>query len=379
MSRTIGVLKETVEGEQRVAMVPALVGSLAKMGFEVFVEKGSGTAAGYPDEEYTAKGAKIVSRKEVAEANLVLAVRRPQDKIATKKDSMLIGMFDPYEPSDFFAQQLKNGVTVFSMELIPRTTRAQAMDVLSSQANLAGYKAVLVAAEKSVKMFPMMMTAAGTITASKVFVLGAGVAGLQAIATARRLGAVVYGYDVRSAVKEQVESLGAKFVELDLESAEGQGGYAKAMDEAYYQKQRELLGQVMKDMDVVISTAAIPGKRSPLLITKKSVEGMQAGSVIVDLAAERGGNCELSKANEIVTHHGVTIIAPTNLPSTLAYNASALYAKNLVNFITNMMKQDKQTKQYSLELNTQDEIIAATMIIHQGSAANDNIRDILKL
>jgi len=379
MSRTIGVLKETVEGEQRVAMVPALVGSLAKMGFEVFVEKGSGTAAGYPDEEYTAKGAKIVSRKEVAEANLVLAVRRPRDKIATKKDSMLIGMFDPYEPSDFFAQQLKNGVTVFSMELIPRTTRAQAMDVLSSQANLAGYKAVLVAAEKSVKMFPMMMTAAGTITASKVFVLGAGVAGLQAIATARRLGAVVYGYDVRSAVKEQVESLGAKFVELDLESAEGQGGYAKAMDEAYYQKQRELLGQVMKDMDVVISTAAIPGKRSPLLITKKSVEGMQAGSVIVDLAAERGGNCELSKANEIVTHHGVTIIAPTNLPSTLAYNASALYAKNLVNFITNMMKQDKQTKQYSLELNTQDEIIAATMIIHQGSAANDKIRDILKL
>jgi len=379
MSRTIGVLKETVEGEHRVAMVPALVGSLAKMGFEVFVEKGSGTAAGYPDEEYTAKGAKIVSRKEVAEANLVLAVRRPQDKIATKKDSMLIGMFDPYEPSDFFAQQLKNGVTVFSMELIPRTTRAQAMDVLSSQANLAGYKAVLVAAEKSVKMFPMMMTAAGTITASKVFVLGAGVAGLQAIATARRLGAVVYGYDVRSAVKEQVESLGAKFVELDLESAEGQGGYAKAMDEAYYQKQRELLGQVMKDMDVVISTAAIPGKRSPLLITKKSVEGMQAGSVIVDLAAERGGNCELSKANEIVTHHGVTIIAPTNLPSTLAYNASALYAKNLVNFITNMMKQDKQTKQYSLELNTQDEIIAATMIIHQGSAANDKIRDILKL
>lgn len=379
MSRTIGVLKETVAGELRVALVPTHVPQLAKLGYEVIVEKDAGKAAGYPDTEYEAKGAKIASRKDAASSDLVLAVRRPQDKLVFKSGTLLIGMFDPYEPAEFFADVLKAGVSSFSMELIPRTTRAQAMDVLSSQANLAGYKAVLIAAQNSVKMFPMMMTAAGTITASKVFVLGAGVAGLQAIATARRLGAVVYGYDVRAAVREQVESLGAKFVELDLESAEGQGGYAKAMDEAYYQKQRELLGQVMKDMDVVISTAAIPGKRSPLLITKQAVEGMQPGSIIVDLAAERGGNCELSKANETLTHHGVTIIAPINLASTLAFNASALYGKNLVNFIANMTKQDKQTKQYNLVIDTQDDIVAATLITHQGAAANDRIKELLKL
>ncbi len=379
MSRTIGVLKETVVGEQRVALAPAHVPQLAKLGYEVVVEKDAGRLAGYPDAEYQAKGAKIVDRKEVAGSDIVLAVRRPQDKPAWKSGALIIGMFDPYEPSEFFSDLVKSGVSAFSMELIPRTTRAQAMDVLSSQANLAGYKAVLIAAQNSVKMFPMMMTAAGTITASKVFVLGAGVAGLQAIATARRLGAVVYGYDVRAAVKEQVESLGAKFVELALESAEGQGGYARAMDESYYQKQRELLGEVMKEMDVVISTAAIPGKRSPLLITRQAVEGMPPGSIIVDLAAERGGNCELSKANETVHHQGVTIIAPTNLASTLAFNASALYGKNLVNFIANMTKQDKQTKQYSLAMDLQDDIVAATLIVHQGAAANDRIKELLKL
>lgn len=379
MSRTIGVLKETAAGEQRVALVPALVPQLAKMGFQVRIEKEAGQAAGYPDADYTAKGASIVSRDEAAASDVVLLVRRPKDRPKFQKGALVIGMLDPYEPSDFFADLVRAGVSAFSMELIPRTTRAQSMDVLSSQANLAGYKAVLIAAQNSVKMFPMMMTAAGTITASKVFVLGAGVAGLQAIATARRLGAVVYGYDVRAAVKEQVESLGAKFVELELESAEGQGGYARAMDEEYYRKQRQLLAQVMKDMDVVISTAAIPGKRSPLLITREAVEGMAPGSVIVDLAAERGGNCELSKADQTVQHQGVTIIAPTNLPSTLAFNASALYGKNLVNFLSNMMKQDKQTKQFNLELNTQDDIVATTLIIHQGAAANDRIRDTLKL
>lgn len=378
MSLSLGVLKETAVGERRVALVPSLIPQLQKWGFDVLVEKGAGVAAGYPDADYQARGAQLVSRSSAAQADVVFVVRRPEEDLRLKSSAILIGMLDPWEPHPFFTKMQKKKATLFSLELIPRTTRAQSMDVLSSQANLAGYKAVLVAAEASMKMFPMMMTAAGTITASRVFVLGAGVAGLQAIATARRLGAVVYGYDVRPAVKEQVESLGAKFVELNLESAEGAGGYAKAMDEAYYQKQRQLLAEVIKDMDVVISTAAIPGKRSPLLITKAAVEGMKGG-VIVDLAAERGGNCELSRPNETVVHKGVTILAPTNLPSTLAYNASALFGKNLVNFLGVLMKQDKQTKAYTLTIDSADDIVAATLVLRDGEAASDRVRELLKL
>ncbi len=379
MSLILGVLKETADGESRVAMVPALIPALKKTGLEIVVEKGAGELSGYPDAFYLEKGAKIVTRKDVLDSDIIFTVRRPEKETKWKAGSLLIGMFDPYEPADFFKQLQKSKVTAFSMELIPRTTRAQSMDVLSSQANLAGYKAVLMAAQESVKMFPMMMTAAGTITASKVFVLGAGVAGLQAIATAKRLGAVVSGYDVRSAVKEQVESLGGKFVQLDIETAEGTGGYAKAMDDAYYTKQRQLLGEVMREMDIVISTAAIPGRKSPLLITKSAVEGMSPGSVIVDLAAERGGNCELSKAGQTYSHKGVKIMAPLNLASTLAYNASALYSKNLVNFLMNMMIQNKETKTYSLTIKPEDDIVAATMLTHEGRTGSEKIKEILGL
>ncbi|MEZ6081947.1 MAG: NAD(P) transhydrogenase subunit alpha, partial [Pirellulaceae bacterium] len=314
----ISVLKELYPGERRVALVPANVPQLAKAKMEVLVESGAGVEAGFPDRLYTDKGATVVPDRRAALAgDILLQVRSAgmdagegaelRDQIGAGK--IVIGSCDPLGKPQAIADWANAGVTLFSLELIPRITRAQSMDVLSSQATIAGYRAVLMAATELPKLFPMMMTAAGTLTAARLFVIGAGVAGLQAIATARKLGAVVSAYDVRPACREQVESLGGKFVELaiDASSSEDKGGYAKAMDEEFYRRQRELLASVVAQSDVVITTAAIPGRPSPRLITADAVRGMQPGSVIVDLAAERGGNCELSQADQRVVEHGVTI------------------------------------------------------------------------
>lgn len=371
----IGLLKETSANEFRVAIVPTHIPALKKRGFSVLVEKGAGYSAGYDDAEYVDKGATIHPAADVLKQADILCVvrgaaaRDDGESLAASLTSkqLLIGMLEPYQPDKAFDTLLKNKVTSFSLELIPRTTRAQSMDVLSSMANLAGYKSVLLAAETSPKMFPMMMTAAGTIPASKVFVLGVGVAGLQAIATAKRLGALVYAYDVRSEVKDQVLSLGAKFVEFELESASGEGGYAKQMDEAYYEKQRQLMIETIKDMDVVITTANIPGKKAPILVTKPMIEAMAPGSVIIDLAAERGGNCEGTIPGETVVIDGVTIVGPLNIPSTLAFNASALYSKNMTTFLDNLFAKD------SFELRRDDDIVAATMVTENGQITNERV------
>ncbi|MFW5865362.1 MAG: Re/Si-specific NAD(P)(+) transhydrogenase subunit alpha [Candidatus Izemoplasmataceae bacterium] len=373
----IGVIKETSKDESRVALIPNHVSDLIKKGHEVEIEKNAGFNAGYLDEAYSSKGAKIYSSLEevIQQSDLILSVRNANasddgKRIASllKPGQIVIGLLEPYQKDESFDVYLDKNITAFSMELIPRTTRAQSMDVLSSMANLAGYKAVLIGASESAKMFPMMMTAAGTIVPAKVFVLGVGVAGLQAIATAKRLGAVVSAYDVRSEVKEQVLSLGAKFVEFDLESAEGEGGYAKAMDEAYYERQRMMMQEVLKEMDVVITTANIPGKKAPILLTQAMVESMSTGSVIVDLAAERGGNCALTKLGQTVIHKGVKIVGVNNVPSTLSFNASALYSKNIVTFIDNLL--DKETSQIRIE----DDIVKDTLVTYQGQIYQDRVK-----
>ncbi len=380
----VGVLKERYAGERRVALVPGHIASLTKLGGEVMVERGAGEAAGFADEDYTEKGAAVVDRGEVlASADAVLTVRTaaadPQgfaeDAEAMKAGQIIIGHAEPYAPSEAFEQAVEKKLTVFSMELMPRITRAQSMDSLSSMANLAGYKAVLLGANHLPKMFPMMMTAAGTIVAAKVFVVGVGVAGLQAIATAKRLGALVSAYDIRPAVKEQVKSLGAKFVEMELETdeAESSGGYAKEMDEDFYRKQRELMTGVVSETDVVITTAAVPGKKAPVLITEDMVKAMPTGSVIVDLAAERGGNCELSQSGKTVEHHGVTILGPENVASTLASNASMLYSKNITTFFATMVKDGE------IALDTEDEIISSTMVTRDGTVGNDDLKERLGL
>ncbi|MCE5268265.1 MAG: Re/Si-specific NAD(P)(+) transhydrogenase subunit alpha, partial [Planctomycetaceae bacterium] len=341
----VAVPRETFPGERRVALVPASVPALIKGGMEVHVEAGAGASAGYLDEQYSDKGAKIVSsRNDLFAADIVLQVRAAGANCKAadpyRKGQVVIGLCDPLGEPQAAAELGKQGVSLFALELLPRITRAQSMDVLSSQANIAGYRAVLLAAVALPKMFPMMITAAGTINAARVFVIGAGVAGLQAIATARRLGASVSAYDVRPAVKEQVQSLGGKFVEMQLETsgAETKGGYAQAMDDAFYKKQRELMAKVVVENDAVITTAAVPGRKSPVLVTADMVSGMAPGSVIVDLAAERGGNCELTKADERIVEHGVTILGPTNLPAELPYHASQMYAKNISTFLLNLVK-----------------------------------------
>lgn len=381
----IGVVKELYAGERRVAAVPASVGALKKAGFEVLVEEGAGVEAGYTDEQYREAGCTLVAgRTEVlAKAQVVARVRTcgadPEhwhdDLAATASSAIVIGMLDPLGQPDVVQEAATLGRTLFALELLPRITRAQSMDVLSSQANLAGYKAVLMAANALPKLFPMMMTAAGTITPSKVFVLGAGVAGLQAIATARRLGAVVTAYDVRPAVKEQVESLGARFAELPLEVAEAQdsGGYAKALSDDFYRRQAEMMAGILAESDAVISTAAVPGKRAPVLITRTMVEGMRAGSVIVDLAAERGGNCELTVPGQTVVHGGVKIIGPLNVPSDVPFHASQLYAKNVANFLTYLAKAG------DLAAATSDEIIAGTMVAQGGKVVHPAVRQALGL
>ena len=380
----VGVPRESFPGERRVALIPAVIPSYAKAGVEVMVEKGAGLEAGYTDTHYIDKGAKIVAtREEIFRADVVVQVLcyGPNDKTGAadlpllQGGQTLIGFLRPLGDIHTVEAIAKTGVSAFSVELMPRITRAQSMDALSSMATIAGYKAVLVAADTLPRIFPMLTTAAGTITPSRVLVIGAGVAGLQAIATARRLGAVVSAYDLRPAVKEQVQSLGGRFVELPIEAADAQdaGGYAKAQDESFYQRQRELLGKVVAESDVVITTAVVPGKKSPVLVTKEMVAGMAQGSVIVDLAAERGGNCELTKMDEQVVEHGVTIIGNINLASAVPYHASQMYSKNITNFLLHMVKDGK------LVLDMEDEITRSTLVTQGGEIVNPRVREFYSL
>ncbi len=379
----VGIPKETFPGERRVALVPADCLKLAKSGTVVIVEPGAGAAAGFPDSAYAETGAKLAfSREGTFSADIVVHVRAAGANPAAGDDlkylrpgQVVIAAVDPLGAPQGIADVAKTGATLFALELMPRTTRAQAMDILSSMANLAGYRAVILAAAELPKIFPLMMTAAGTLTASKVFVIGVGVAGLSAIATAKRLGAVVRAYDVRPATREQVESLGAKFVELPLETATAEvaGGYAGVQDEAFYRRQRELLADVVADSDAVVTTAAIPGQPAPLLVAAEAVQRMQPGSVIVDLAAERGGNCELTKADQRVSQFGVTILGPTNLPGELPYHASQMFSGNVTAFLQNFVKKGE------ILINCDDEIIRETLAAHEGQVAHPRLRELLGL
>ncbi len=373
----IGVLKESFPGESRVALVPAHVAPLVKGGHQVLVETGAGALAGFPDREYSDKGATIVPRAQALGAELLLQVRSAPANAATggaeigglKRDQVVIGFADPLSAGELTRRLAAQGVTSFAMELMPRITRAQSMDALSSMATIAGYKAVLLAADTLPRMFPMLMTAAGTVAPAKVFVVGAGVAGLQAISTAKRLGAKVDAYDVRPAVKEQINSLGARFVELPLETAasEDTGGYAKAQDEAFYQRQREMMLKVVAASDVVITTAAIPGRKAPILITEEMVRGMAPGSVIVDVAAERGGNCELTEPGKTVVKHDVTILGPTNLPASVPYHASQMYSRNITTFLAHLLKDG------ALTIDTSDEITRETLVTRGGEVVHERV------
>lgn len=369
------VPRETYPGEQRVALVPAALPALMKA-MDVLIESGAGEAAGYPDQQYSDKGARIAaSREAILAADVLLEVRAAGggDLARYRPGQIVVGLCDPLRAPQVVAEMATRGVTLFSLELLPRITRAQSMDVLSSMATVAGYRAVLLAAAKAKKMFPMLMTAAGTISPAKVFVIGAGVAGLQAIATARRLGALVSSYDVRPAVKEQVLSLGAKFVEMELETAtaEAKSGYAQQMGEEFYQRQRELMSRAVAEHDVVITTAAVPGKKSPVLVTADMVGRMAPGSVIVDLAAERGGNCELTRRDETVVHNGVTILGPTNLPSEAPYHASQMYAKNISTFLLHLVCDGQ------IKLDLEDEIVRETLICRGGEVVHPKVKDLL--
>ncbi len=384
---TVGFLREIAPNERRVAMVPAQVPSLTKVGCDVVMERGCGEPSGYPDSLFAERSVRVLETADqvLNEADVILCVRAA--RAANGEDSgrgiacrlrqgqTLIGFLDPYGPHDSFRCLVERKATAFSMELIPRITRAQSMDPLSSMASLAGYKAVLVAAEALPRMFPMMMTAAGTVVPVRVLVIGAGVAGLQAIATAKRLGGVVSAYDVRSEVKEQVTSLGARFVEMDLDTrdSEGEGGYAREMDDQFYRRQRELMSSVVCESDVVITTASVPGKRAPVLVTREMVERMRPGSVIVDLAAERGGNCELAEAGKTISHNGVSVLGPVNLAGELPFTASQLYARNIATFFLSMVKEGKFAP------DTSDEIVAATLITRSGEIPDESIRAALEL
>ena len=381
----VGVVKESFPGERRVALIPAVIPNLAKASLEVTVESGAGWQAGYPDEAFAEKGAKIApDRASVfAAADIVVQVLcyGSNDKTGRadipllRRGQVLIGFLRPLGSRQTVEEIAGTGALAFAVEMMPRSTRAQSMDALSSMATVCGYKAVLIAANTLPRLFPMMTTAAGTITPGRVLVIGAGVAGLQAIATAKRLGAVVSGYDLRPAAKEQVQSLGARFVELPIEAKDAQdaGGYAKAQDEAFYARQRELLGRVVAESDVVITTAVVPGKKAPILVTKEMVQGMAPGSVIVDLAAERGGNCELTRAEETIVVKGVTIVGEINLASTVPYHASQMYARNLVAFLLLLAKGGK------LNLNMQDDIIRDTLLTQNGELVNARVRDFWNL
>jgi len=377
----VGVPREIYPKERRVALVPAVIPNLRKAGLEVYVEAGAGLAAGYPDKEYEEKGAKIVAERaevfRVADIIIQFLCHGANDKNGSqdlpllREGQVLVGFLRPLGTPKTLQEIAERGVTSFAVELMPRTTRAQSMDVLSSMATICGYKAVLLAAETLPRMFPMLTTAAGTIAPARVLIIGAGVAGLQAIAAARRLGAVASAYDMRPASKEQVQSLGGRFVELPIEAKDAQDarGYGKAQDESFYQKQRELLGNVIAESDVVITAAVIPGKKSPVLVTKDMVERMAPGSVIVDLAAERGGNCELTKPDEITVVNGVTIIGEYNLAGTVPYHASQMFARNVSAFLLHLVKDGKA------QMDLQDEIIRETLVTRDGEVVNARVRE----
>jgi NAD(P) transhydrogenase subunit alpha len=381
----VGVPKESFPGERRVALVPMVVPNLKKIGLDVILQAGAGLESGYRDTDYTDKGATLVPTREdvFRQADIVTQVlcygsndrTGRADVPLFRRGQYLVGFLRPLGTKEVIGEIAATGITSFAVELMPRITRAQSMDALSSMATICGYKAVLIAAETVPRLFPMMTTAAGTITPARVLVIGAGVAGLQAIATARRLGAVVSAYDLRPAVKEQIQSLGGRFVELPLETKDAQdaGGYAKAQDESFYQKQRELLAKVIAESDVVITTAVVPGKKAPILVTKEMVQGMAEGSIIVDLAAERGGNCELTRPEEVIAEHGVTINGTINMASTVPYHASQMYAKNLANFLTLLVKEGK------VNVRTEDEVIRETLLTQNGEIVNERVRQFLQL
>lgn len=372
----LAIGKETAAAEKRVAASPETVRKLTTLGFDVSVERGAGLTAAVTDDMFAQAGAKIAEGSDVyKDADVVLRVRNPlaSEISAMKSGALLLAQLAPYQEKETLRALAAQGVTAFAMEFVPRITRAQTMDVLSSQANLAGYRAVLEAAAAFGRAFPMMMTAAGTVPPAKVFVMGAGVAGLQAIATARRLGATVSATDVRPAAKEQVQSLGASFVMVENEetkAAETSGGYAKEMSDDYKRQQAELIAETIKKQDVVITTALIPGRPAPKLVTEEMVRSMKPGAVIVDLAVEQGGNCALSKAGEIVDVNGVTIVGHLNLPSRIAVDASALYARNLLNFLTPLV--DKETK--ALKLNREDDIVKASMVTDGGQIVHPQLQ-----
>jgi NAD(P) transhydrogenase subunit alpha len=379
----LGIPRETFPGERRVSVTPRHCEALGKSGIEVLVEHGAGLAAGYPDETYASRNAKLASRESLfSEAQLIAQVRslgaNPDagraDLPLLRTGQVIVGFGEPLTAPKECADLAATGVSFFAMELMPRITRAQSMDALSAMATVSGYRAVLLAASQLPKMFPMLMTAAGTVAPAKVFVLGAGVAGLQAIATARRLGAVVSAYDVRPAVKEQVESVGAKFIVLDVaaNASEDKGGYAKAMDEAFYQRQREQLTSIIREQDVLITTAAVPGQKAPILVTREMAAAMQPGSVIVDIAAERGGNCELTKPGETIIHQGVAILGPMNIPSMVPFHASQMFASNITAFVKFLVRDN------ALNLDRQDEIVRETLVTHEGRVVHPRVLEIVE-
>jgi proton-translocating NAD(P)+ transhydrogenase subunit alpha len=381
----IGVPKEIYPGERRVALVPMVVPILTKAGCEVVIEGGAGEEAGYPDSHYVQKGATIIpERAAVFETSDIIVqvlsygsndITGKADLPLLRRDQVLIGFLRPLGSMEVVQEIANTGVTAFSVELVPRTTRAQSMDALSSMGTICGYKAVLIAADTLPRIFPMLTTAAGTITPARVLIIGAGVAGLQAIATARRLGAVASAYDLRPAAKEQVQSLGGRFIELPIEAKDAQDarGYGTAQDESFYARQRELLGRVVAESDVVITAAVVPGKQSPVLVTADMVKGMAPGSVIFDLASERGGNCELTKTGQTVIEHGVRIIGRINLASGVPYHASQMYARNVTAFIVHILKDGK------LRLDRDDEIIRETLLTSGGEVVNERVREFFSL
>jgi len=378
LSAILGTPRETFPGERRVAIAPRHCEVLRKAGIEVLIEHDAGTASGYLDEAYIARGGQIVDRPTLfAQATLIAQVRalgaNPEagrtDLALLRPGQAVVGFGEPLTAGKEATDLAAAGVSFFAMELMPRITRAQSMDALSSMATISGYQAVLLAAMELPKMFPMLMTAAGTVAPAKVFVLGAGVAGLQAIATARRLGAVVSAYDVRPVVKEQVESVGGKFIILDVDSktSEDKGGYAKAMDEAFYRRQRELLTEIIREQDVVITTAAVPGRKAPILVTRDMVLAMQPGSVIVDIAAERGGNCEVTRPGESIVERGVSVLGPLNVPSMVPFHASQMYSSNISSFVKLLFKDG------ALNINQEDEIIRETLVTHDHKVVHPRV------
>jgi NAD(P) transhydrogenase subunit alpha len=370
----IAVPRETVPGERRVALIPDAAATLVKAGLEVLVEAGAGAGAFHADAAFEKAGARIVPDAATlyGQADVVLKVQKPtlEEADRLREGSVLVAFLQALGSPDLVQRLAARRITSFGMEQVPRISRAQKMDALSSQANIAGYKAVLIAAESLAKFFPMLMTAAGTVFAARVLVIGAGVAGLQAIATARRLGAQVWGYDVRAAVKEQVESLGAKFLAFDLgiADAEDKGGYAKALSPEAARRQQEMLAEKTKDFDVVVTTALVPGRPAPRLVNKDTVAGMRPGSVIVDLAAEAGGNCELTEADQVVVKHGVTIHGPTNLPATMPVHASQLYARNVTELLNEFVKKG------ALAIDLTDEVVKGACVTHDGAIVNDAVK-----